>query len=137
MSDKSKASQIVIYGKNSNINVKNFENLDEFQQYYFLHKDEINALTTVKLNRLYHIKNYKITRRKLANGDEDKTLCFRQMTKDELSPKLSLENNNSISRIDELEQSINDLQDKVKKLEVENEKIKNQLLEIIKVINSN
>ena len=134
MTEKSKTSQIVIYGKNSNINVKNFENLDEFQQYYFLHKDEINALSTVKLNRLYHIKDYKITRRKLANGDEDKTLCFRQKTKDELSLKSSSENNNFISQI-EFEQSIIDLQDKIKKVEIENEKIKTQLLEIIKAIN--
>ena len=68
---------ITVVGKNSNFNVKNFDTLDEFQNYYNLHKDEIDKLSTIKLNRMFKIKDYKITRRTIDNA-EQKTLCFRQ-----------------------------------------------------------
>ena len=73
---------INIVGKNSNFNVKNFDTLDEFQNYYNLHKDEIDKLSTIKLNRMFKIKDYKITRRTIDNA-ETKTLCFRQLLKSE------------------------------------------------------
>ena len=133
MTDKNKSSEIKIYGKNSAINVKNFDSLDEFQQYYNLHKIDIDELSTVKLNRLYHINGYKITRRKIENN-EDKTLCFRQLYKTELE-KSTNENNND-ERFEEIENSITELKNKIKAFEAENMKIKKQLLEIINVINS-
>lgn len=41
---------------------KEFENPDEFNIFYTKNKDEVDKLTTHKLNKLYHIKGYRITR---------------------------------------------------------------------------
>ena len=115
-------NKLTVIGKNDKINVKNFDNIDEFNDYYKLHENEINELSTVKLNRMFKIKDMKIVRRKI-DGNEDKTLCFQQIFNNKIS------SNNDNSRYEELF-------NRVKALEVENTKIKNQLIEIIKVINS-
>ena len=122
MNDKNKSEQIKIYGKDITINVKNFDSLDEFNQYYNLHKSEIDGLSTNRLNKIYHIKDYKITRRKLDNN-EDKQLCF-QLTKSN-PPKESIENSMSI-----------DFQRQIDELKFETSKIKQQVIEIVKVLNS-
>ena len=124
MNDKNKSSLITIYGKDSNINTKNFDSIDEFQQYYDLHKDEIDKLSTVRLNRIYHINGYKITRRNLENGNEEKSLCFRQLLKNEL-PKSNCHD----ERFDEMN-------NKLKVLEIEITKIKQQVIEIVKALNN-
>ena len=127
---------INIVGKNSNFNVKNFDTLDEFQNYYNLHKDEIDKLSTVKLNRMFKIKDHKITRRTIDNA-ETKTLCFRQLLKSEMENKVLSERETHDEHLDyhELENTISELNNRIKVLELDNTKIKNQLLEIIKVIN--
>ena len=127
MNDKNKSSLITIYGKDSNINTKNFDSIDEFQQYYDLHKDEIDKLSTVRLNRIYHINGYKITRRNLDNGKEDKTLCFRQLLKNEL-PKTNCDKYN-VERFEEMD-------NKIKVLEIELSKIKQQVIEVVNVLNN-
>lgn len=114
------SNSLNIIGKHDKINVKNFDNLEQFNDYYKLHEEEINKLSTVKLNRMYHIKDYKIVRRKI-NGNEDKTLAFQQVFKNESSP-----NNND----DE------ELLNRIKSLEIDNIKIKQQLMEIINVLNN-
>ena len=123
---------ITVIGKDDNINVKNFETLDEFQDFYNLHKNEINNTSTVKLNRIYHIKDYKITRRKNENGGEEKNLYFRRLLKNETS------NNNlsDDSQIKELELNISDMRAKIKRMDVEISQLKQQMIEFIKVINS-
>ena len=132
MNNKNNVTEIKIYGKNSAINVKNFDSLDEFQQYYNLHKSEIDELSTVKLNRMYHIKDYKITRRKLDDNDESgKTLCFQQAK----TAKANASTCDDL-RITELENSISELNNKMKAIELENSKIKQQLFEIINAINA-
>ena len=123
---------INIVGKNSNFNVKNFDTLDEFQNYYNLHKDEIDKLSTVKLNRMFKIKDHKITRRTIDNA-ETKTLCFRQLLKSEMEQ--IDEHENVVLSVRELENTISELNNRIKVLECDYIKIKNQLLEIIKVIN--
>ena len=60
---------ITVVGKNSNINVKNFDTLEEFQNYYNLHKDEVDKMSTIKLNRMFKIKDYKMKRIKLFSFD--------------------------------------------------------------------
>ena len=145
-------NNLIVVGKNSNIVVKNFDTIDEFQQYYNLHKDEVDKLTTTKLNRMFKIKDHKITRRTIA-GNDGKTLCFRQLFKSELSPAQRAELTDNVSkepnkdsnkdvethvdesRFDELENNITELNSKIKSMEVDIIKIKNQLLEIIRVIN--
>lgn len=41
---------------------KEFISPEEFNLYYKIHKDEMDKLTTHKLNKLYHIKDYRITK---------------------------------------------------------------------------
>ena len=130
---------MIVVGKNSNIVVKNFDTIDEFQQYYNLHKDEVDKCSTTKLNRMFKIKDHKITRRTIAGAD-GKTLCFRQLFKSELTPaqkdvSKDIENNTE-ERFEELENEISELNAKIKSLEVDNIKFKNQFLEIINAINS-
>ena len=120
---------ITVVGKNSNINVKNFDTLEEFQNYYNLHKDEVDKLSTIKLNRMFKIKDYKITRRTIDNA-EQKTLCFRQFLKSEL------ETHDENSAEHEIENTISELNDRIKQLELDNTKIKQQLIEIINALNT-
>ena len=119
---------ITVVGKNSNFNVKNFDTLDEFQNYYNLHKDEIDKLSTIKLNRMFKIKDHKITRRTI-DGNETKTLCFRQLLKSEM------ETHDEHSADNEIENTLTELNDRIKMLEVDNQKIKKQLIEIINALN--
>ena len=119
---------ITVVGKNSNFNVKNFDTLDEFQNYYNLHKDEIDKLSTIKLNRMFKIKDHKITRRTIG-GNETKTLCFRQLLKSEM------EQTAEHSADHEIENTLTELNDRIKMLEVDNQKIKKQLIEIINALN--
>ena len=42
--------------------IKEFHTADEFNAYYQLHKEEIDKTTTHKLNKLYHIDGYRITK---------------------------------------------------------------------------
>ena len=124
MSVKNKSEQIPIYGKDTTIKSKLFDSLDEFQSFYNLHKSEIDELSTVKLNRIYKIKDYKITRRKLDNDKEDKQLCF-QFIKTRLQP-------NNEPNVCE---NIVSLENKMKLLEIELSKIKEQVIEIVRVLN--
>lgn len=42
--------------------IKEFDSPDEFNLFYNKHKEEIDSTTTHKLNKLYHIKGYRITK---------------------------------------------------------------------------
>ena len=124
-------NSLKIIGKHDKINVKNFDNLEQFNDFYKLHEAEINKLSTVKLNQMYHIKDYKIARRKV-DGKEEKILCFQQIFKtDALSAanRVGDSPNDDSDRLTELEQ-------RIKTLELENNKIKQQLIEIINAINA-
>ena len=128
---------ITVVGKNSNFNVKNFDTLDEFQNYYNLHKDEIDKLSTIKLNRMFKIKDHKITRRTIG-GNETKTLCFRQLLKSELRPAYSAEMETPLQQQNadtEIENILTELNDRIKQLELDNTNIKKQLIEIINALN--
>ena len=115
---------ITVIGKDDNINVKNFETIKEFQDFYNLHQNDINNISTVKLNRLYHIKDYKITRRRTDDGKEEKHLYFRRLLKSE---KDKTSENNFEDRITEIERNITEMKGTITKLT-------QQILEIIKVI---
>ena len=127
---------ITFVGKNSNFNVKNFDTLDEFQNYYNLHKDEIDKLSTIKLNRMFKIKDHKITRRTIG-GNETKTLCFRQLLKSELENKVlsERETHDDHNADTEIENTLTELNGRIKQLELDYIKIKKQLVEIINAIN--
>ena len=122
---------LTVVGKNSNINIKNFDTLEEFQNYYNLHKDEIDKLSTNKINRMFKIKDYKITRRTIGDAEE-KTLCFRQLLKNEMENHEQIEHNDE----HEIENTLTELNERIKQLEYDNSKIKKQLIEIINHINA-
>ena len=122
---------LTVVGKNSNLNIKNFDTLEEFQNYYSLHKDEIDKLSTNKINRMFKIKDYKITRRTIDNAEE-KTLCFRQLFKNEIENHEHEHEENE----NEIENTLSELNERIKQLELDNTKIKKQLIEIITVMNS-
>ena len=42
--------------------IKEFHSVEEFNVYYQLHKEEIDNTTTHKLNKMYHIDGYRITK---------------------------------------------------------------------------
>lgn len=42
--------------------LKEFNSPEEFNAFYIKNKDEIDLLTTHKLNKMYHIPGYRITR---------------------------------------------------------------------------
>ena len=42
--------------------IKEFNKPVEFNLWYAKHKDEVDALTTHKLNKMYHIEGYRITK---------------------------------------------------------------------------
>ena len=42
--------------------LKEFKTPDEFNLFYQTKKDELNKLTTHKLNKMYHISGYRITK---------------------------------------------------------------------------
>ena len=42
--------------------LKEFNSVEEFNNFYSLNKDELDKLTTHKLNKMYHIKGYRITK---------------------------------------------------------------------------
>lgn len=42
--------------------INEFNSPVEFNLFYAKHKDEIDALTTHKLNKMYHIEGYRITK---------------------------------------------------------------------------
>ena len=42
--------------------LKEFKTVDEFNLWYSKNKEEVDALTTHKLNKMYHIDNYRITK---------------------------------------------------------------------------
>ena len=56
--------------------LKEFNSVEEFNNFYSLNKDELDKLTTHKLNKMYHIKGYRITKIKnelmLKKWDEEK-----------------------------------------------------------------
>ena len=46
------------------LDVKTFQDKSEFEMFYNSHKDEFESSTTTKLNRMYKIPGYRITRQK-------------------------------------------------------------------------
>ena len=93
--------------------LKEFKNVDEFNLYYSKNKEEIDSMTTHKLNKMYHIDGYRITKIKGK-------LCLKKyegQNKD--SEKVDT---SEISEISEIKNEI--------------QQLKTALNEIIKVINS-
>ena len=85
--------------------LKEFKTVDEFNLYYSKNKDEIDSMTTHKLNKMYFINGYRITKIKGK-------LCLKKYVEKE-----------------------NDESCELNKMKKEIELLKSTINEIIKVIN--
>ena len=100
--------------------LKEFKNVDEFNLYYSKNKEEIDSMTTHKLNKMYHIDGYRITKIKGK-------LCLKKyegQNKD--SEKVDT---SEISEKERTSQELCSMKNEIQQL-------KTALNEIIKVINS-
>ena len=96
--------------------LKEFKTVDEFNLYYSKNKDEIDSMTTHKLNKMYHIDGYRITKIKGK-------LCLKKWEKKDK------ESNNENDHLEMYEQEINYLKNEIEKLKI-------TINSIINVINS-
>ena len=98
---------------------KEFNTPDEFNIWYSKNKDTIDKLTTHKLNKMYHINGYRITKIKgilclkkwenKAKKEEDKNnVCF-----DEVMDEFRDEYN---SQLEEMKKEIKKLKDVINKI---------------------
>ena len=87
--------------------LKEFKTPDEFNLFYQTKKDELNKLTTHKLNKMYHISGYRITK---------------------IQGELMLKKWNEVEK--------QDLNEQIELLREEIKKIKDTINQIIDVINS-
>lgn len=94
--------------------IKEFDTPDEFNIYYMKNKDEIDKLTTHKLNKMFKIDGYRITR---IQG----TLMLRT---DYAAKK----------RIDKQEE-MKELSDRIDELQSEYDEIKDRMNQLIEIVN--
>ena len=97
--------------------LKEFKTVDEFNLYYSKNKDEIDSMTTHKLNKMYHIDGYRITKIKGK-------LCLKKWEKKHKESKHEEE-----EQLEFYEQEINYLKNEIEKLKI-------TINSIINVINS-
>ena len=110
--------------------LKEFNSPVEFNLWYAKNKDEVDKLTTHKLNKMYHIMGYRITKIK---GE----LMLKEYMESQHS-KLSIEERSSANRrFDDIVELKNDFQRKNISLENEMEKIKETVNRLINFINVN
>ena len=89
--------------------IKEFNSPVEFNLWYAKHKDEVDSLTTHKLNKMYHIDGYRITKIK---GE----LMLKKDPKLKEKEKLEATNDEIHEEINELREEINKIRDAVNKL---------------------
>ena len=106
--------------------ITEFENKEEFIEYLQSNKEDMDKLTTQKLNKMYHIKGYKITKlkgeiclKKFNTGSIDPGLC--QATEDK-------NENRDNTEINELKQEIQTLKSAFTNLL--NKLVENKIIEI-------
>lgn len=97
--------------------IKEFDTPDEFNMYYMKNKDEIDKLTTHKLNKMFKIDGYRITRIQgtlmLRTDYAAKKRINQSVAHDSLVDELK-------ARIDELQSEYDEIKDRM-----------NQLIEIV------
>ena len=86
--------------------IKEFDTPDEFNIYYMKNKDEIDKLTTHKLNKMFKIDGYRITR---IQG----TLMLRT----DYESKKKIDKNDSLG--DELRTRVDELQSEYDEIKIE------------------
>ena len=107
--------------------ITEFENKEEFIEYLQDNKEEMDKLTTQKLNKMYHIKGYKITKLK---GEiclkKDNTTDSKDKNRDNTEMTKVLETQSV--EINELKQEIQTLKSALSNLI--NQLVENKIIEI-------
>jgi hypothetical protein len=77
------------------VEIKKFEDSDEFTRYYREHEDDFKGLSTLKLNRTYKIPGYRISVKNRGKEDEELILkkdyyggCNKDETVEENEPRV-------------------------------------------------
>ena len=90
--------------------LKEFNSPDEFNLFYSKNKSEIDAYTTHKLNKMYHIIGYRITKIKgvlmLKKWDESKNIKIQSPIP---SPNIVEELDEIHSEIDKIKETVNSI----------------------------
>ena len=114
--------------------LKMFNGPDEFNLWYAKNKDDIDKLTTHKLNKMYHIDGYRITKIKGV-------LCLKKDMKkheneieNEIENDLDLRDPQGKAR-SQNESIIEDIQNEIEKLKLDIITIKTTINDIVKAIN--
>ncbi len=139
--------------------IKEFNSTEEFNDYYSMHKEEMDNLTTHKLNKMYHVVGYRITKIKgvlmLKRWDTKQESEEENPLKQEISTvqnefstfrndmsafKQNLTSTkedftNKLSEVTNLKSEISRLKDSIVDINVEIKKIKSSLLEVINFLN--
>lgn len=68
--------------------LKEFKTVDEFNLYYTKHKEEMDSLTTHKLNKMYLINGYRITKIKGVLSLKKPYVSKKEEVKDEVIAEL-------------------------------------------------
>lgn len=103
--------------------LKTFNTPDEFNLWYAKNKDEIDKITTHKLNKMYYIEGYRITKIKGV-------LCLKKAVKKQIDES---QNDPQIDR--ENESAILDIQNEIEQLKSDILAIKTAINDIVKAIN--
>ena len=108
------------------IDVKTFQDKNEFEMFYNSHKNEFENCTTTKLNRMYKIPGYRITRQK-------EVLCLK---KDYTKNNKQESDDDNTQRFDELKDELTKMIEEVKLyFNSEITKINTRIKKIEKIIN--
>ena len=108
------------------IDVKTFQDKNEFEMFYNSHKNEFENCTTTKLNRMYKIPGYRITRQK-------EVLCLK---KDYTKNNKQESDDDNIQKFDELKDELTKMIEEVKLyFNSEIAKINTRYKKIEKIIN--
>lgn len=99
---------------------KTFKTIDEFNNWYLKNKSEVDEYTTHKLNKMYNVEGYRITRIKGS-------LCLKKVV-----PK---HNNETSETCDE--QSSTQMHEQIISMKNEIQSLKKSIKEIIDYLNNN
>ena len=118
------------------MDVKTFQDKTEFELFYNSHKEEFESSTTTKLNRMYKIPGYRITRQK-------QQLCLKKdyskgSTKGAVGEESSERFQELADKVQELEETISErcqLIPDLSKLDVQLKALQAKIKKIEKVVN--
>jgi len=79
----------------NSVEPRNFDNMEDFNQYYNLHKEEIDGMTTQAINKYYKVPGMHLTKRK----GELKAVCITTTTNPIEDLRIQLDNTNEEIRI--------------------------------------